>query len=117
MSSRKREQRRGRRARRAAVLEAPTMRPITYNLPVYELLDEGGLERLHLASMHILTELGIDFYDEEIRAILKSHGADVRGDTVYFDPALIEEYVALAPGRFTQLARNPEHNLVIGGDK
>jgi trimethylamine--corrinoid protein Co-methyltransferase len=117
MTGRERERRRGRRARRATGPATPKMRPITYNLPIYDLLDEGGLERLHLASMHILAELGIDFYDEEVRAILKSHGADVRGDTVYFEPALIEEYVALAPGRFTQLARNPEHNLVIGGDQ
>jgi trimethylamine--corrinoid protein Co-methyltransferase len=116
----RRERRRGgHRARRAAALARPKpkMKPITYQLPIYELLDEEGLDRLHQASMRILTEFGIDFYDEEVRAILKSHGADVRGDTVYFDPALIEEYVARAPGQFTQLARNPENNVVIGGDQ
>lgn len=117
MSNRREERRGGRRARRAVAAPTPTMRPITYRLPVYELLDEEGLERLHQASMHVLTELGIDFYDEEVRAILKSHGAEVRGDTAYFDPALIEEYLARAPARFTQLARNPEHSLVIGGNQ
>ena len=93
------------------------MAPITYNLPVYELLTPDGLERVHQASMRILAEFGIDFYDEEVRAILKEHGADVRGETVFFDPALVEQYVALAPGQFTQLARNPEHNVVIGGNQ
>jgi len=93
------------------------MRPIQYDLPVYELLDEEGIDRLHQTSMRILAELGIDFYDEETRAILKSHGADVRGDTVYFDPGLIEETVAQAPRQFTQLARNPENNVLIGGNQ
>jgi trimethylamine--corrinoid protein Co-methyltransferase len=93
------------------------MQPITYDLPVYELLDAEQLERLHLASMRILAEFGIDFYDEEVRAILKDHGVDVRGDTAFFEPALIEEYVAKAPGQFTQLARNPENNVVIGGNQ
>ncbi len=110
--------RRGRRrSHRAAAAAMPEMKPITYRLPIYELLDEEGLERLHQASMRILAELGIDFYDEETRDILKAHGADVRGDTVYFDAALIEEYVARAPGQFTQLARNPQNNVVIGGDQ
>jgi trimethylamine--corrinoid protein Co-methyltransferase len=120
MSKDRRERRGGgRRARRAAALAAPKpkMKPITYQLPIYELLDEEELERLHQASMRILAEFGIDFYDEEVRAILKSHGAEVRGDTAYFDPALIEEYVARAPSQFTQLARNPENNVVIGGDQ
>lgn len=111
------ERRRERRARQAAAAAAPKIRQISYDLPVYELLDQEGLERLHHASMRILSEFGIDFYDEEVRDILKAHGADVRGDTVFFDPALIETYVARAPRRFTQLARNPEHNVEIGGNQ
>ena len=67
--------------------------------------------------MRILAEFGIDFYDEEARAILKQHGADVRGDTVYFDEALITEYVAMAPRQFTQLARNPQQSVLVGGDQ
>ncbi|HBY97023.1 MAG TPA: trimethylamine methyltransferase [Chloroflexi bacterium] len=90
---------------------------MTCDLPVYELLGSAGLDRLHQASMRILSEFGIDFYDEEVRAILKAHGATVRGDTVFFDPALIETYVAKAPHAFTQLARNPDNNLEIGGNQ
>ena len=108
-----------RRARRRARIATPTakMTPITYTLPVYELLDQDGIEHLHQASMRILSEFGIDFYDEEVRAILKEHGAQVRGDTAYFDPGLIEEYLAYAPHQFTQLARNPENHVVIGGNQ
>jgi trimethylamine--corrinoid protein Co-methyltransferase len=111
------ERRRERRARQAAAAAAPRMQPIAYDLPVYELLTSTGLERLHTAAMRILAEFGIDFYDEEARAILRDHGATVRGDTVFFDEALIAKYIAMAPRQFTQLARNPEHSVLIGGNQ
>jgi trimethylamine--corrinoid protein Co-methyltransferase len=111
------ERRRERRARHSAAAAPQPMKPITYDLPIYNLLSEDGLERLHQAAMRILAEFGIDFYDAEVRAILKDHGADVRGDTVFFDAALIEKYVSMAPRQFTQLARNPQNNVVIGGNQ
>jgi trimethylamine---corrinoid protein Co-methyltransferase len=111
------ERRRERRANRAATAAPKRMQPITYRLPVYELLRADELDRIHDVSMQILGEHGIDFYDDEARAILAEHGADVRGDTVYFTPPLIERYVAKAPAQFTQLARNPQNNVVIGGDQ
>lgn len=111
------ERRRERRERRAAQAAPHQMRPISYDLPVYELLAPDGLERLHQASMKILAETGIDFYDDEARAVLREHGADVRGETVRFPPGLAERYVALAPSTFTQLARNPAHSVQIGGNQ
>jgi trimethylamine---corrinoid protein Co-methyltransferase len=114
MSERTRNRRERRERDRAAVV-ARMQQPL-HRLPVYDLVDEEGLETLHQASMQILQEIGIDFYDEEALAILKENGADVQGETVYFDPALIEKFVARAPSQFTQLARNPENNVVIGGE-
>jgi trimethylamine--corrinoid protein Co-methyltransferase len=111
------DRRRERRERQAAAATAQPMRQITYDLPVYDLLNADGLNRLHDASMRILSEFGIDFYDAEVRAILQDHGADVRGDTVFFDEALILKYVGMAPHQFTQLARNPAHNLQFGGNQ
>ena len=102
------------RRRERRTVEIVMKQPV-HQLPVYELLDEEGLEKLHRASLEVLAEIGIDFYDEEAQAILKQHGARVEGDTVYFDPGLVEETIAKAPSQFTQLARNPENNVVIGG--
>jgi len=102
----------GQRDRTATVI---AMSQPLHELPVYELVSEMGIETLHQASLEILEEVGIDFYDAEALAILKEHGADVRGETVIFDRGLVEEYVAKAPGQFTQLARNPENNMEIGG--
>ncbi len=106
---------RARRAGRAAA--PPPQRPrISYDLPVYNLLSDESVERLHASSMRILSEFGIAFYDDEARSILKRHGARVDGDMVYFDPEMIREYVAKAPSEFTQIARNPENSLHVGGN-
>jgi len=106
-----------RRERRAGqVKEAKLMSPILYVPPVFNLLDDESIERLHLASLRILSEFGIAFYDEEARSILKAHGVRLEGDIAYFDPGLVEEYVAKAPRSFIQLARKPANNLEIGGN-
>lgn len=105
-----------RRAGRAAAVQ-PVERPrIRYHPPVYDMLSAESVQRLDDASMRILSEFGIAFYDEEARSVLKSHGARVDGDMVHFDPGMIREYVAKAPAEFTQLARNPQNNLSIGGN-
>lgn len=111
------ERRRERRARHTGASTPAPIRQITYDLPVYELLNAESEQRLHDASMRILAEFGIDFYDEEVRDILRQHGAEVRGETVFFDEELITKYISMAPRQFTQLARNPEHNVVIGGNQ
>jgi trimethylamine--corrinoid protein Co-methyltransferase len=85
-------------------------------LPLYNLVDEEALELIHETSLRILSEIGIAFYDEEAISILREHGAEVGDDSVArFDPALVGEYLAKAPATFTQLARNPEKSLIIGG--
>jgi trimethylamine--corrinoid protein Co-methyltransferase len=109
------ERRRERRARTAAAVQKAAQ--ITYDLPIYELLSAEGVARIHQASMRILRELGIDFYDAEAREILRANGADVRGETVFFDEELILKFVKMAPSQFTQLARNPANNVEIGGNK
>jgi len=116
-SNRSADRRRERRERQAAASALPPMQPLRHHLPRFETLDEAGVQRIHDASMRILGELGIDFYDDEAKEILASHGARVQGDTVFMDEALVMEQVAKAPSRFMQLARDPAKNVEIGGDR
>jgi trimethylamine--corrinoid protein Co-methyltransferase len=87
-----------------------------YDLPLYDLLEAEEIDRIHDASLCILSEFGIDFYDDEVRGILEGHGADVDGDRVRFESGLVEEFVEKAPDKFTQLARNPDRSVSMGGD-
>jgi trimethylamine--corrinoid protein Co-methyltransferase len=95
--------------------ETRAVQPL-HNLPIYEILNDEGLDKVIQASMTILSEVGIDFYDDEVQTILKAHRVHLDGDTAFFDPDLVAEYVAKAPSQFTQLARNPENNVIIGGN-
>lgn len=76
------------------------------------------LEAIHLASLRILAEIGMDFLCPEARQRLAAAGADVRpgSERVRFDPAMVMERVATCPSEFTLHSRNPERNIRIGGD-
>lgn len=113
-----REARRGGRgARRAERLstELRTLPGLHYRIPVYEVLNEEGLELIHDASCRILEEIGIEFRDAEALAIWRDQGADVQDERVHIPRALLLELVGRAPARFTLHARNPERSVEIGG--
>lgn len=113
----RRHRRAGRERRRERAAVSERLSQPVHNVPVYELLNEEGVELIHQKSLQVLSEDGIVFYLEEAREILKQHGAKVDGEMVYFDPDLVMEYVAKAPSEFSQLARNPENNVRIGGNR
>jgi len=81
-------------------------------------VSEDELEAIHEASMQILEEIGMDFLDEEARELLAKAGASIEAgsERVRFDREMIAEAISTAPATFTFHARNPHHDLVIGGD-
>ncbi|NBT56429.1 MAG: trimethylamine methyltransferase, partial [Betaproteobacteria bacterium] len=109
----------GREAKRAArsARSSQSAPYITRKIPYYEVLDEEGLQIIERNADTILEETGIDFRDDaEALALFKAAGADVRGERVRFPRGLCRSLVqATAPREFTQYARNPAHNVVIGG--
>ncbi len=106
-----------RQAKRERGQASATLVQPSNSLPIYQILSPDNLEIIHERSMQILSEIGIMFMDDpEALAILRAHGVEVRDEVAYFDPALIEEYVGKAPSQFTQLARNPERNVLVGGN-
>lgn len=83
-----------------------------------EVVSGDELEAIHLASLTVLEEIGIDFLDAEARDLLVRAGATNEPGTnrMRFDRSLVEERIRTAPSSFTLHARNPAHDLVIGGD-
>src|ERR1700723_1073403 len=90
---------------------------ITRKIPYYEVLDEEGLELMERNADTILEEIGIDFRDDpEAIEIWKAAGADVKGERVHFARGMCRAIIQRsAPREFTQHARNPARNVVIGG--
>src|SRR5277367_5670870 len=109
----------GRDAKRAArTARASASIPyITRKIPYYEVLDEEGLATMEHNADTILEEIGIDFRDDaEALEIWKAAGADVKGERVHFPRGMCRALVQRsAPREFTQHARNPARNVVIGG--
>jgi trimethylamine--corrinoid protein Co-methyltransferase len=109
----------GREAKRAArsARASSSVPYITRKIPYYEVLTEEGLTLLEGNADTILEEVGIDFRDDaEAISLWKAAGADVRGERVHFPRGMCRTLVQrTAPREFTQHARNPSRNVVIGG--
>lgn len=108
------DRRRERRERQREASARPAMHQIRFNLPRYEIASAEAVQRIHNASMQILRDFGIDFYDAEALGILRAHGVKVVGDTAFFDEATLLKYVGMAPAAFVQQARNPANNVILG---
>ncbi len=85
-------------------------------MPTTSIVSEDELESIHLASLRVLAETGLDFLHPEARRLLAAAGARVEGDRVRFDADMVDQYMATIPAQFTLHGRRPERNLRIGGD-
>jgi len=82
----------------------------------YEFLTVPQVDQIHEASLQILEQIGVNFLYAPALEVLSRGGARVAGERVFFPPQLVEAQVKKAPSEFTLHARNPENNVIIGGD-
>ena len=110
----------GRTGRQAGRAEAKVQRMpyINRQVATYDILSEEGLCLIEKNADTLLQDIGMEFTDDpEILELFKQAGADVKGTRVRFTPGLPRSIVqATAPSEYTQHARNPQNNVVIGGD-
>lgn len=114
--ARKRRRRRQRRDNQQAAKKVSKITQPISHVPTYDLVDEEKLQLIHDKSMQILEQGGIAFYYDEAIEILRAHGVKVVDDVAYFERELVTEYIAKAPSTFTWSARNPERDVIIGGN-
>jgi trimethylamine--corrinoid protein Co-methyltransferase len=81
-----------------------------------EIASADQIEAIHDASLRILRDIGMRVLDDETRSLFAAAGATTEGQMVRFDPEMVAPIVATAPAQFVLHARNPAHDLVIGGD-
>ncbi|TGG94013.1 trimethylamine methyltransferase [Natronospirillum operosum] len=120
MTTRTRRRRGGGSADRRARASAPVdiVPYITRQIPVFEVLGEDGLALIEHNADRILEEIGIEFRgDPEALDLWRQAGADVQGERVRMPKGLCRQLIQdHAPREFTQIARNPERNVQIGGN-
>jgi trimethylamine--corrinoid protein Co-methyltransferase len=80
-------------------------------------LEAKGVRAIHEASMHIVESVGIQFGHDRARDVVRAHGGEVHDDDVVTLPRdVVEDAIDAAPSRFTLRGRNPETDLLVGGD-
>ena len=109
-------QRRGRRADAAhtPIQQLPWKQP-QHTLEPTRILSDDQIEAIHRQSMKVLELIGMDVLLPEARDILQKAGALVDGDRVRIGRDIIEEVLKTPPAEFTFHARNPAHNVRVGG--
>ncbi len=112
---RERTERREGRRRPAAFAGAP---PVNSFEPV-ALLDAEQLDAVHVASLRLLQDVGVEFMGGAARAAFAGAGALVDEATglVRIPVDVVEHALATAPSRFTVTPRNPARSLDVGGDR
>jgi len=116
-----RKRRSGGRAGNARRLSPHVIQQTPWRLPrnpdrPTEPLTEDGVARMHDTAMRILEEIGVEFLNEEALALFRDAGCTVEGANVKMGRDWVMEMVAKAPAEFTLTPRNPERELVVGGD-
>lgn len=110
--------RRGHRQKRVAnKIEQLAWRDVVNPYGPTEILAEEQVEQIIDGALGILETNGMRFLEPGSRKQLAQAGADVdeASKMVRFDRELVKEKLALAPSEFGLRARNPEHNLRVGG--
>lgn len=89
---------------------------IKRKLPFYDPLDEQQILKVEAQVDWLIQDVGIAFRDDpEALRLWREAGATVEGDTVRGAADWIRSLCSTAPSEFTQLARNRERSVVIGG--
>lgn len=94
----------------------PASPHICRTLPFFEVLDEAQIEKLEGQVDWIIQDVGIAFRDDpEALELWRREGANIDGDIVRAPADWIRSLCAKSPSVFTQLARNPDRSVTIGG--
>jgi trimethylamine--corrinoid protein Co-methyltransferase len=106
-----------RRAERSAV-SVETAQVIDRLIPTLDMFSSEALERIEDAAEQVLEDIGVNFVENPAALDRwRDAGADVQGERVHFPRGLLKRLCATAPREFTQLARNREKSVEIGGDR
>ena len=105
-----------RRAERTA-LKIETARFIERGIPNFEILNEEALELIEENAETILEEIGVNFVDNPgALDRWRNAGADIDGERVHIPRGLARRLCSTAPRQFTQIARDPQKSVEIGGN-
>ena len=80
-----------------------------------EFLPPESVEQIHRTTVRFLENVGVDFPDPAAVAVFKKHGVKTDGSRVYLSEDQLFRAISTVPGQFTVQARDPAHNVTVGG--
>ncbi|HME40382.1 MAG TPA: trimethylamine methyltransferase family protein [Steroidobacteraceae bacterium] len=117
-STRRRPGGRGRRLDETHVPQLPWTE-VGNPYPPMEVLSADQLEAVHLTSLRILEELGIEVMSPRALAVLEAAGAqiDLSKRTARLDRGLLAQLLKSAPSSFILTPRNSGRRVLMGGNR
>ena len=88
--------------------------PNTY-API-RVISDDQVATIHAAALRVLSDIGMRILHPPARDLYRIAGAEVRGDMVRLDPALVMDRLGTVPATFTLHARNPLKSLKVGAE-
>jgi trimethylamine---corrinoid protein Co-methyltransferase len=85
-------------------------------MPRYEPLSDEALAIIDAGAERLASEVGVQFDHPRAIELFRDAGQTVEGSTVRFDPGFLRAQARLAPAEFRMRARNPDRDIVVGGD-
>src|SRR5437588_2502295 len=85
-------------------------------MPRFEPLSEEALATIDAGVERLASEVGVQFDHPHALELFREAGQTVDGSCVRFDSGFLRPQAALAPSEFALRARNPERDLVVGGE-
>ncbi len=81
-----------------------------------DIFSKEDLDKIHEATLEVLEKAGVEIKSDEAREVFKSAGVKVNEESVHLTQKDLDEYLNLAPEKFTLYARNEQNNVEIGGN-
>lgn len=72
------------------------------------------IQKIHEASIKILSKTGMKYHHPKAIEILKENGISVKGNTAFFTEEELMYWIGKVPSQFRIYAQNPDHGLVFG---
>jgi trimethylamine--corrinoid protein Co-methyltransferase len=80
-----------------------------------EILTPEEVEKIHLTSLDVMEEAGIEFKEKSVLDIFKNAGFPVEKNIVRFPPHRVEEALHTIPERFTRYGPEGLYKITMGG--
>jgi trimethylamine--corrinoid protein Co-methyltransferase len=84
---------------------------------VFELIAPNDIDQIHQTSMKLLEHVGVEFPYEPAVTTFQAHGVKTNGTRVYLTETQLMDALGSVPRQFTIHARNPEHDVTVGGGR